>query len=161
MKILGYNSNNSRLNILYSLAYSDFYFYEKRVDAFVKINNYYYFTLEHKKYTLRIEILLKTNAWAFVIFNLGDKHLEDIILKIEKYYSSNEWEKIFDSFPVIIIISNNINRDNLIIDSTKTKETLISVSYTHLLQLLPFVLFFLCFYLTKLFYISQLLFSFL
>lgn len=125
LKILGYNNNNSKLNILYSLAYSDFYFYEKRVNAFVKINNYYYFTLDHKKYTLRIEILLKTNTWAFVIFNLGDKHLEDIILKIEKYYSSNEWKKVFNSFPVIIIISNDINRDNLIIDGMKTKDTLI------------------------------------
>lgn len=125
LKILGYKDNNIKLNIIYSLVYSDFYFYEKRNNAFIKLNNYYYFIFNSKKHTLKIEMLLKTNAWAFVIFNLGDKHLEDQILKIEKYYSSEEYKKLFDNFPIIIIVTDNIDRDKITISNIITKNNII------------------------------------
>lgn len=125
LKILGYSENNIKLDIIYSLAYSDFYFYEKRNNAFTKLNNYYYFSLDSKKYTLKIEMLLKTNTWAFVIFNLGDKHLDDIVSKIEKYHSSQECKKLFDSFPIIIIITDSIERDKFVINSSITKNNII------------------------------------
>jgi DNA-binding Lrp family transcriptional regulator len=118
--VLGYKDTNIKLDNLYSLAHSDFYFYEKRNNAFVKINNQYYFNLNDKKYVLKIEVLLKTNIWAFVIFNLGDKHLEEQVSKIEKYYKSKEYKKLFENFPIIIIITDNIDRDKLAINNSIT-----------------------------------------
>ncbi|WP_242867317.1 hypothetical protein [Clostridium sporogenes] len=88
------------------LTLADFYFYEKRLDPFIKFDNKYYFNYKNRKYILKIDVLLKTNTWIFAILN--NKHLEEQIKKIEMYYKSGQYKNLFDNFPVVVIIGDNI-----------------------------------------------------
>ncbi|MCY6372492.1 hypothetical protein [Clostridium ganghwense] len=121
---IGYKSKKLNINLEYSLAAADFYFHEKRLDAFIKFNNKYYFRYQNRKYILKIDILMKTNTWIFVELDLGDKHFEDKIKKWEMYYKSKEYKKLFDNFPVIAIVSSDIDRTKKIIEDNKREDVL-------------------------------------
>lgn len=102
-KVLGYkpikiNASPEKLLIL-----SDFYFYEKRLDPFIKFDNKYYFSYQNRKYVLKIDVLLKTNTWIFVI--LDNKYLDEQIKKIELYYKSGQYKTLFDAFPIVVVMS--------------------------------------------------------
>lgn len=107
-KVLGYKSIKINASPQKLLSLADFYFYEKRLDPFIKFDNKYYFNYKNRKYILKIDVLLKTNTWIFAILN--NKHLEEQIKKIEMYYKSGQYKNLFDNFPVVVIIG----------DSTKT-----------------------------------------
>lgn len=105
-KILGYKSIKINASPQKLLSLADFYFYEKRLDPFIKFDNKYYFSYGSRKYILKIDVLLKTNTWIFAILN--NKHLEEQIKKIEMYYKSGQYKSLFDDFPVVVIIGDNI-----------------------------------------------------
>ncbi|EKN43378.1 hypothetical protein [Clostridium botulinum] len=104
-KILGYKPIKINASPQKLLALADFYFYEKRLDPFIKFDNKYYFSYKNRKYILKIDVLLKTNTWIFVILN--NKYLEEQIKKIEMYYKSGQYKNLFDNFPVVVIIGDS------------------------------------------------------
>lgn len=106
-KMLGYkpvkiNSSPQKLLML-----ADFYFYEKRLDPFIKFDNKYYFSYKNRRYILKIDVLLKTNTWIFVI--LENEYLEDQLKKIEMYKKSGQYKNLFDTFPAIAVITEKDN----------------------------------------------------
>lgn len=105
-KILGYKPIKINASPQKLLPLADFYFYEKRLDPFIKFDNKYYFSYGNRKYILKIDVLLKTNTWIFAILN--NKYLEEQIKKIEMYYKSGQYKSLFDDFPVVVIIGDNI-----------------------------------------------------
>lgn len=105
-KMLGYKPIKINASPQKLLPLADFYFYEKRLDPFIKFDNKYYFSYGNRKYILKIDVLLKTNTWIFAILN--NKHLEEQIKKIEMYYKSGQYKSLFDDFPVVVIIGDNI-----------------------------------------------------
>lgn len=119
-KILGYRQAKINASPQKLLMLSDFYFYEKRLNPFIKFDNKYYFTLSNRKYILKIDALLKTNTWIFVI--LDTEHLDEQIKKIELYFKSNQYKTLFDSFPVVAIISQDIERVKKIINDNKKEN---------------------------------------
>lgn len=105
-KILGYKPAKINASPQKLLMLSDFYFYEKRLNPFIKFDNKYYFNYENRKYILKIDVLLKTNTWIFVI--IDDEYLEEHIRKIELYNKSKQYKKLLDKFPVVAIITRDI-----------------------------------------------------
>lgn len=127
-EVIGKKDEKHSVNLKYQLAYADFYFYEKRLNAFTKFNNNYYFTFQQRKYVLKIDVLIRTTGWGFVEIDLGDKHFEDKISKVEKYYESKEHKKLFDKFPSIVIVSTNVNRSRALIEEIRNKK--LEICYT-------------------------------
>ncbi|WP_242864388.1 hypothetical protein [Clostridium botulinum] len=103
--MLGYKPIKINASPQKLLALADFYFYEKRLDPFIKFDNKYYFSYKNRKYILKIDVLLKTNTWIFGILN--NKYFEEQIKKIEMYYKSGQYKNLFDNFPVVVIIGDN------------------------------------------------------
>jgi hypothetical protein len=120
-KVLGYKPVKINASPQKLLKLSDFYFYEKRLDPFIKFDNKYYFALNNRKYILKIDVLVKTNTWIFII--LDSEHLDEQIKKIEMYYKSNQYKSFFDNFPVIAIVSTDIERTKKAINDNR-KENL-------------------------------------
>lgn len=106
-KILGYKPVKINASPQKLLMLADFYFYEKRLDPFIKFDNKYYFSYKNRKYILKMDVLLKTNAWIFVI--LDNEHLEDQLKKIEMYKKSGQYKNLFDTFPATAIITEKDN----------------------------------------------------
>ncbi|WP_409068825.1 hypothetical protein ACFLKC_13890 [Clostridium caseinilyticum] len=104
-KILGYKPIKINASPQKLLMLADFYFYEKRLDPFIKFDNKYYFSYKNRKYILKIDVLLKTNTWIFGIIENG--HMEDQLKKIELYYKSCQYKNLFDNFPVVVIIGHS------------------------------------------------------
>lgn len=96
---------------------ADFYFYEKRLNPFIKFDNKYYFNYDSRKYILKIDVFLKTNTWIFVI--IDDEHLNEHIKKIQLYNKSKVYKKLFDKFPVVAIITTDILKVKKIIEEYK------------------------------------------
>ncbi|HCL4447604.1 TPA: hypothetical protein N2D04_002670 [Clostridium botulinum] len=107
-KILGYKPIKINASPQKLLMLADFYFYEKRLNPFIKFDNKYYFNYVNRKYILKIDILLKTNTWIFVI--MDNEHLEEQLKKIELYYKSKQYKNLFDNFPAIVVVSSNIEK---------------------------------------------------
>lgn len=116
-KVLGYKPVKINASPQKLLMLADFYFYEKRLNPFIKFDNKYYFNHDGRKYILKIDVLLKTNAWIFGI--VGDEHLEEHIKKIELYNRSKGYKKLFDKFPVVAVISNNVLKSKGIMEEYK------------------------------------------
>ncbi|MCD3352138.1 hypothetical protein G8V03_14340 [Clostridium botulinum D/C] len=114
---LGYKPNKQRIGVEYSLAFGDFYFATRAKNHYIKFNNTYYFKESGKKgrnYILNIDILFKISRWIFILFDLNDRALENTLKKINLYYQSKNYLKLFEKFPVVLIISNDI-------ENSKTK----------------------------------------
>lgn len=116
-KSLGYKPIKINASPQKLLSLADFYFYEKRLDPFLKFDNKYYFSYQNRKYILKIDVLLKTNTWIFVV--IENKYLEEQLRKIELYYKSGQYKSLFDNFPAVVIISDNIENNRLTIDKNK------------------------------------------
>ncbi|WP_251862586.1 hypothetical protein [Clostridium sp. Marseille-Q2269] len=107
-KILGYKPIKINASPQKLLMLADFYFYEKRLDPFIKFDNKYYFNYKNRKYILKIDVLLKTNTWIFGI--MENEHIEEQFKKIEMYYKSGQYKNLFDNFPAIVVVSSNIEK---------------------------------------------------
>ncbi len=119
-KILGYKPVKINASPQKLLDLADFYFYEKRLDPFIKFDNKYYFSYKNRKYILKIDVLLKTNMWIFVI--VDNEHLQEQANKIEMYYKSNQYKQLFDKFPVVVVLSDNIENSRQSIESNKRED---------------------------------------
>lgn len=116
-KILGYKAVKINASPQKLLMLSDFYFYEKRLNPFIKFDNKYYFNYDSRKYVLKVDVLLKTNTWIFVI--IDDEHLDEHIRKIQLYNKSKVYKKLFDKFPVVAIITKDILKSKEVIEEYK------------------------------------------
>ncbi|KEI12499.1 hypothetical protein Z959_04200 [Clostridium novyi B str. ATCC 27606] len=127
---LGYKPNKQRIGVEYSLAFGDFYFSTKCSTNFVKFNNKYYFKgLGKKKYILSIDILFKSNMWAFVIFDLDGRSIENTLKKINLYYESKAYKKLFDEFPRPLIISDDVENSKDKVENSNLNK--LKVQFKH------------------------------
>lgn len=121
-KMIGYKPIKISTSPQKLLMLSDFYFYEKRLNPFIKFDNKYYFSYKGKKYILKVDVLLKTNGWIFTVLDQG--HLEEQIKKLELYYKSSVYKNLFDKFPVIAVITSDISRAEKAIEQSNKEKLL-------------------------------------
>ena len=58
--------------------------------------------------------------WIFVI--VDNEHLQEQANKIEMYYKSNQYKQLFDKFPVVVVLSDNIENSRQSIESNKRED---------------------------------------
>ncbi|HHU81239.1 MAG TPA: hypothetical protein GXZ35_07955 [Acholeplasmataceae bacterium] len=105
------------------LACADFYFFIKsthNIDNFL-LEQQIKFKYQGKPYSFRPDILSQIDGrWYMIEIDLSNKRFEEKIKRWETYYLSNEFIKLFDKFPPIMIIGNNIEKVKSIIQTNQS-----------------------------------------
>lgn len=105
------------------MACADFYFYvkPKGINS-IHLENQYYFTLNHKKYTFRPDILVEIDRYYLVEIDLSNRRFEKKIKTWEVFYQSAAYKQYFEKYPPIIIVSTNVKKVQKIIENNKKIE---------------------------------------
>lgn len=102
------------------LACADFYFSlkDKPIKNF-QLEQQFYFSHNGRKYSFRPDIVLLIDRWYLVEIDLTCRRFESKIDTWEKFYTTYAFEKTFDKFPPIIIVTINPSKVQDIIDKNK------------------------------------------
>ncbi len=119
---LPYNGITKTDKILHYLACADFFYYYKKQIYEICFENQYYFNHNRKKYSFRSDILVKIDRWYLVEIDLSNKRFDSKINVWELFYSSGVYNKYFDKFPPIVIVSNNVDKIQKIVEKVKTVD---------------------------------------